>query len=119
MRLHRMCRSIIEGAGLDYMATFYNFGRAMALICAITFNKADDAQTSALRPMFSQLITQCGAAGFGEYRTHIRYMDEVAGIYDWNDSALGRLNARMKDAFDPQGIIAPGKQGIWPARLRD
>jgi 4-cresol dehydrogenase (hydroxylating) len=118
LKLHRLCRSIIEEAGLDYMGTFYNFGRAMALICAITFDREDEARTAALRPMFSRLIERAAAAGYGEYRTHVRYMDEVAGIYDWNGGALAALNARVKDALDPHGILAPGKQGIWPARLR-
>jgi 4-cresol dehydrogenase (hydroxylating) len=118
MRLNRLCRDIIEGAGLDYMATFYNFGRAMALICAITFDRTDEAQTARVRAMFSRLIEQAAAAGFGEYRTHIRYMDDVARTYSGNNGALGRLNERVKDALDPAGIIAPGKQGIWPARLR-
>ena len=25
---------------------------------------------------------------------------------------------RLKDAVDPAGILAPGKQGVWPARYR-
>jgi 4-cresol dehydrogenase (hydroxylating) len=45
-------------------------------------------------------------------------MDLVAGTYDFNGNALLRLNQRMKDALDPNGIIAPGKSGIWPKGLR-
>jgi 4-cresol dehydrogenase (hydroxylating) len=36
----------------------------------------------------------------------------------WNDGAFGKLNARMKDMLDPNGILAPGKQGIWPKSAR-
>jgi 4-cresol dehydrogenase (hydroxylating) len=30
-----------------------------------------------------------------------------------------RLSETIKDALDPNGILAPGKQGIWPAAWRD
>jgi FAD/FMN-containing dehydrogenase len=45
-------------------------------------------------------------------------MDQVARTYDFNGGALMRMNERVKDVLDPNGILAPGKNGIWPARLR-
>ena len=45
-------------------------------------------------------------------------MDQVAATYDWNDGALLRLHERLKDVLDPDGILSPGKMGIWPARMR-
>jgi 4-cresol dehydrogenase (hydroxylating) len=55
---------------------------------------------------------------YGEYRTHIDYMDLVASTYDFNDNALRRTNEAIKDTLDPNGILAPGKSGIWPKRYR-
>ena len=54
------------------------------------------------------------AAGYGEYRAHLAYMDFAAAQYSFNDAALLRLSETIKDALDPAGILAPGKQGIWP-----
>lgn len=118
LALHRKCRSIIEEGGQDYMGTAYNFGRSMALICAIVFNRDDAEEAARVRALFARLIKEVGAMGYAEYRTHIRYMDEVAALYDFEEGALGRFNARIKDALDPAGILSPGKQGIWPRRYR-
>jgi 4-cresol dehydrogenase (hydroxylating) flavoprotein subunit len=63
--------------------------------------------------MFRALVADASAHQYGEYRTHIDYMDLVANSYDFNDRALLRLNDKVKAALDPNGVIAPGKSGIW------
>jgi hypothetical protein len=32
---------------------------------------------------------------------------------------LLRFHEKVKDAIDPQGILAAGRAGIWPKHLRD
>jgi FAD/FMN-containing dehydrogenase len=68
--------------------------------------------------VFAILVREAAAAGYGEYRTHISFMDQIARTYGWNDGAMMKLNELLKDALDPNGILAPGKQGIWPSRYR-
>ncbi len=40
------------------------------------------------------------------------------GQYSFNNHALRRFHEAIKDAIDPNGILAPGKSGIWPKHLR-
>ena len=40
-------------------------------------------------------------------------MDQIANTYNFNDNAQMRLNETIKNALDPKGILAPGKNGIW------
>jgi 4-cresol dehydrogenase (hydroxylating) len=44
--------------------------------------------------------------------------DEVANQYSFNHHALRRFNETLKDAIDPNGILLPGRGGIWPRALR-
>ena len=80
---------------------------ALAAVVALAFAGAANA-------LFSKLIRNAAALGAGEYRTHINFYDEVANSYAWNNNALRRMNAKVKDALDPSGILAPGRMGIWP-----
>ena len=46
-------------------------------------------------------------------------MDDVADTYDFNNNIKMRLNETIKDALDPKGILAPGKNGVWPPSYRE
>jgi 4-cresol dehydrogenase (hydroxylating) len=84
----------------------------------ILFDPTDREQTDRARRLFEVLVREGAASGYGEYRTHLEFMDLVAQQYDFNGGSLGRLNETIKDALDPNGILSPGKQGIWPASGR-
>jgi 4-cresol dehydrogenase (hydroxylating) len=105
--------------GLDYSATFYLDGRSATNVNLILYSKDDAEQKERVRKLFLALIADAKEQGYGEYRTHLSYMDNVAASYDFNHHALLTLNEKIKDALDPNGILAPGRNGIWPKAYRD
>ena len=64
------------------------------------------------------LVVEAAKLGYGEYRAHLDFMDLCADQYAFGDHAQRRLAESIKDTLDPNGILMPGKQGIWPSARR-
>ena len=108
-------RQRIAEHGFDFYASFTIGGRFCNNINMLLYDRDQPDQVRRVRALFNDLVADAKQAGYGEYRTHLGWMDQVAATFDFNDGALGRLNRTVKNALDPNGIIAPGKQGVWPA----
>ena len=89
------------------------------MINMIYFDRQIEEERINANKVFVALVHLARKFGYSEYRAHVDYMDLVAEQYDFNGRSLMTLNERIKDAVDPKGILSPGKQGIWPQRLRD
>ncbi|GME35197.1 FAD-linked oxidase [Neofusicoccum parvum] len=108
-----------KDAGFDYMGTFTVGLREMHHIVEVVFNRKDPDQRRRAEKLIRDLIAECAALGWGEYRTHLAFMDQIAETYNWNNNAQMRFNETIKNALDPKGILAPGKSGVWPSRFAD
>ena len=111
-------QKIVREHGFDFYGSFTVNDRYINHVNMIFYNRDDAEMVGRVRDVLKVLIADTAAAGYGEYRAHIDFMDDVAASFDFNDHAMRRLNETLKDALDPNGILAPGKQGVWPRAYR-
>jgi len=92
--------------------------RSALVVSGLAFDTSDQAQTTTAFETVKTMVTEAGKLGYGEYRAHIDFMDLAAEQYSFGDHAYRRFVERIKDAVDPNGILSPGRHGIWPANRR-
>lgn len=91
---------------------------SFAVIVVFLISRSDAAANAKVRSAFRHLIKVAAENGWGEYRTAPEFQDDVRATYSFNDHALLRFHETLKDAADPNGILAAGRGGIWPRHLR-
>ncbi len=117
--LVNILRPEIERAGLDFWPGTILTPRSFYMVSPLLYDTTNEAQVKAAYDVYRRLVKLTGEAGYGLYRGHIDFMDDIAAQYGWNDHAMLRLYQTLKDALDPDGILSPGKQGIWPRSMRE
>jgi 4-cresol dehydrogenase (hydroxylating) len=69
----------------------------------------------ALARRLRDVLKGISARGYGVYRVPPFLQDDVSDMYSFNDHALRRFLETMKNAVDPNGVLSPGRGGVWPA----
>jgi 4-cresol dehydrogenase (hydroxylating) flavoprotein subunit len=118
LRQYTLVKTRAEEYGFDYYGGFTAAGRHLHHIFAAIFTRQNRADAERAGDLLRALMSDAHAAGYGVYRSHLLYMDFAAAQYGFNEGALLRLAQTLKDALDPQGVLSPGKQGVWPAVWR-
>ncbi|KAE8451923.1 hypothetical protein EG329_002764 [Mollisiaceae sp. DMI_Dod_QoI] len=116
--IHTLIDRLHKKWNFDTFPTICVAGREMHYIANIVYDRADEDEKRRARGLMREMIAEAAKEGFGEYRTHLLFADQVAETYGWNGGALRKFNEVIKDALDPKGILAPGRNGIWPKDYR-
>jgi len=83
------------------------------------FRLLGDVETNKKYREGFRAATKVGAEhGYGEYRAHRVFHNEVMEGFTFNNHSLMRLHETIKDAVDPNGILSAGQYGVWPKHLR-
>jgi 4-cresol dehydrogenase (hydroxylating) len=117
-KVYALCSDVCRSAGLDWVGSFGFLQRAALQVLCLQFDRTDREERERANRTFSKLVADAAAAGYGEYRTHLAFMDQVMGTHSYGDHSFRKLTEAIKDAVDPKGILQPGKSGIWPKHLR-
>jgi len=93
--------------------------RAFIMITSLPVSRLNPEINRRSRDAFQRLAQIAAENGWGEYRSPPFGVDFVMNAYSFNDHALRRFCETIKDAVDPNGIIAAGRGGIWPRHIRE
>lgn len=96
-----------------------NFNSRCLMLPALVPTFRDARRNAASRAIYSDLIDRCAENGWGAYRTSPAYQEQLVDKYSYNNHALLRFQEKLKDSIDPNGIMSPGRYGIWPAKMRN
>ena len=119
LEAHRVFGKLFRDAGLTQ---FVGFAMSYHWRSFIMFQGMhtthDPVENAKVRAMYKRIVDVASEHGWGIYRTHTAFMDVVMDHYSFNGHALMHLHETLKDALDPNGILSPGRYGIWPKALR-
>ncbi len=119
LKMIRQVQKLYDEFGEPYAAGCMLLPTSIIVVSVMFFDPKDREKTLRMFENFDPMLAKMKAEGYGLYRTGIYKMDAVAETFDFNDHALRRFVETLKDAVDPNGVLQPGKQGIWPRAYRD
>ena len=78
-------------------------------VAILLYDRDDEEEAERARKCYIEIADETAKAGYPIYRAGTPNMARTAGYYG---EAQRQMNARLKNALDPNHILAPGKSGI-------
>ena len=106
LRVHALAEPIFRQHGFDLFVTFSMINeRALGGVITVAYDKEDEDESARAVMCYRQLFDAVMAAGYIPYRIGLQSMADL----DSGTDSYWTVAARIKQALDPQGIIAPGR----------
>ena len=106
LALHALVAPAFALHGFDLFATFSMINeRSLGAVLTIAYDKEDEAEVERAQRCYGEVFALVMAAGYIPYRVGNQSMDAL----DPHADVYWKTVARIKQALDPAGLIAPGR----------
>lgn len=104
--LHHLLEPLFAEYGFDLFVTLSMLtDRALGAVLTISYDKDDPDESSRAYACYRACFEAAMKAGYIPYRVGIQSMGDIGGP----EQSSWRLVQQLKQALDPEGIIAPGR----------
>ncbi len=105
----QMAKRILAKYGFDYVGEFIVGWRDMHHVIDLLYDRSDAEQTQKAYACYDELLHTFAREGYGMYRANTAFAEKVAATYG---PVKREVEKKLKQALDPNNIIAPGRCGI-------
>lgn len=108
---YKISQRVLAEFGFDYLGGFFigYSGRHFDAVNILVFDRDNPKELERAKQCYAKVVSACAKAGYPVYRATTAVMKMTADMYG---DAQKSINARLKNALDPNHILAPGKSGI-------
>jgi 4-cresol dehydrogenase (hydroxylating) len=106
LALHALVEPVFKRYGTDLFVTFSMINeRALGAVITVCYDKEDAAEVARAQACYAEVFALCMAEGYIPYRVGNQSMAQL----DPNADVYWKTVARIKQALDPAGLLAPGR----------
>ncbi|KAK5048703.1 hypothetical protein LTR84_005795 [Exophiala bonariae] len=109
-------RTIMEKAGTDPFIGCHVWDRHLLFVQEYVYDKTNLKNLERGRQVMDLIVDEAAKHSYACYRSHLRYMDNIQNLFEFNGHIYKRFIEQIKATVDPNGILSPGKNGIWTSK---